>query len=208
MGILGPTGGRSNNRVNSSAINNLRKTLLSKGINLPIKTLAAMLAGETDLADVLGNKVGAELHKKWQEERGFEPRVKVLALVDGKEKWFNEDQVPDGAEILFSQDIANTKFDDLHDNWKKENMEAGIAASQILIDTLGSDTVINKSLELDSSTLEAMAEKIHDEWMARNPKEDWNAHLHIPYSELSEEEKEKDRVHILAALEALKKYKQ
>ena len=31
--------------------------------------------------------------------------------------------------------------------------------------------------------------------MARNPKQEWNAAQHVPYDQLSEPEKEKDRVH-------------
>lgn len=40
------------------------------------------------------------------------------------------------------------------------------------------------------------AKAIHDAWMERNPKADWNAHQHVPYEELPHEEREKDGVHV------------
>jgi hypothetical protein len=44
--------------------------------------------------------------------------------------------------------------------------------------------------------MEKAAEYIHIEWMKRNPKADYNAAQHVPYNELDEVEKEKDRVHV------------
>lgn len=46
------------------------------------------------------------------------------------------------------------------------------------------------------SSIEAASHIIHDEWMKRNPKAEWNAALHVPYEYLPEEEKEKDRAHV------------
>jgi hypothetical protein len=37
------------------------------------------------------------------------------------------------------------------------------------------------------------ADFIHSEWMKRNPKQDYNAHQHIPFNILPESEKQKDR---------------
>ncbi len=45
-------------------------------------------------------------------------------------------------------------------------------------------------------SIERAASHIHDEWMKRNPKQDWNASQHAPYSKLPEEEKAKDREHV------------
>lgn len=44
--------------------------------------------------------------------------------------------------------------------------------------------------------IELAAAHVHDEWMKRNPKADWNASQHVPYADLPEEEKEKDRLHV------------
>jgi len=49
--------------------------------------------------------------------------------------------------------------------------------------------------QLDAS-FERAASYVHDRWMERNPKADWNAHQHVPYEELPEEEKQKDRLHV------------
>jgi len=47
-----------------------------------------------------------------------------------------------------------------------------------------------------SPHFERAASYVHDRWMERNPKADWNAHQHVPYEELPEEEKQKDRLHV------------
>ena len=44
--------------------------------------------------------------------------------------------------------------------------------------------------------MERAASDIHTAWMSRNPRQDWNATLHVPYEELPEHEKEKDREHV------------
>lgn len=44
--------------------------------------------------------------------------------------------------------------------------------------------------------IELASAHVHDEWMKRNPKADWNASQHVPYEDLPEEEKEKDRAHV------------
>lgn len=49
---------------------------------------------------------------------------------------------------------------------------------------------------IDSSGIEQMSSQVHDEWMKRNPKADWNAAQHVPYEQLPESEKVKDREHV------------
>ena len=51
------------------------------------------------------------------------------------------------------------------------------------------------------------ANDIHNAWMKRNPKADWNAHQHVPYEELPHEEREKDAVHVDTIHEISKKVK-
>jgi hypothetical protein len=75
----------------------------------------------------------------------------------------------------------NVPFAQLDPAWRKENEEAAKAALQ--------------SIKQFPEDEEAAADFIHQEWMKRNPKGDWNAAQHVPYSSLPEEEKEKDRVH-------------
>ena len=48
----------------------------------------------------------------------------------------------------------------------------------------------------EDAGMEDAASHVHDEWMKRNPKADWNAAQHVPYEKLPDAEKEKDRAHI------------
>jgi hypothetical protein len=76
----------------------------------------------------------------------------------------------------------NVPFDKLHPDWKRENLAAGKAAMDA-----------NKRYPKD---IEKAAEHVHNEWMKRNPRGEHNASQHVPYNQLSEPEKEKDRVHV------------
>jgi len=76
----------------------------------------------------------------------------------------------------------NVPFAQLDPAWRKENEEAAKAALQAI-----------KQFPNDE---EAAADFIHQEWMKRNPKGDWNAAQHVSYESLPEDEKEKDRVHV------------
>ena len=76
----------------------------------------------------------------------------------------------------------NVPFEKLHPDWKKENLAAGHAAHHA-VKHFGRD-------------MEKAAEHVHNEWMKRNPKADYNAAQHVPYDHLSDDEKEKDRVHV------------
>lgn len=79
-----------------------------------------------------------------------------------------------------SEGDINVPFNKLHPDWKKENLNAGHAALE--------------AVKKYPNDIEGSAEHIHNKWMERNPKESWNASQHVPYSELPEDEKEKDRV--------------
>jgi hypothetical protein len=75
----------------------------------------------------------------------------------------------------------NVPFDKLHPDWQKENLAAGQAAEH--------------AVKKFPDDIEKASEFIHIEWMKRNPKADYNAAQHVPYDQLPEDEKEKDRVH-------------
>lgn len=85
----------------------------------------------------------------------------------------------------------NVPFAQLDPAWRKENEEAAKAALQAV-----------RQFPDDEETA---ADFIHQEWMKRNPKGDWNAAQHVPYSSLPDEEKEKDRVHFRNMKDALSK---
>ncbi len=78
----------------------------------------------------------------------------------------------------------NVPFNKLHPDWKKENLAAGKSAMD----------AVNKH----PKDIERAAEHVHNEWMKRNPRAEHNASQHVPYHQLSEPEKEKDRVHVRA----------
>jgi DNA gyrase inhibitor GyrI len=76
----------------------------------------------------------------------------------------------------------NVPFNKLHPDWQRENVAAGKAALM--------------AIRKHKGNIEAAAEHVHNEWMKRNPKADYNAAQHVPYHELPEDEKEKDRQHV------------
>lgn len=81
-----------------------------------------------------------------------------------------------------SEGDINQPFNKIHPDWQRENLAAGQAALQAV-----------KQFPNDE---EKAAEFIHIQWMKRNPRADYNAAQHVPYEQLPEEEKEKDRVHV------------
>jgi len=76
----------------------------------------------------------------------------------------------------------NVPFADLHPDWQKENLAAGHAA--------------HRAVKHFGRNMEKAAEYVHNEWMKRNPRADYNAAQHVPYDDLPDDEKEKDRVHV------------
>lgn len=82
-----------------------------------------------------------------------------------------------------SEGNINVPFKKLHPDWQKENLSAGKAALQ--------------AVKKHPNDMESAADHVHKEWMKRNPKADYNAAAqHVPYSELPEVEKQKDRDHV------------
>ena len=90
-----------------------------------------------------------------------------------------------------SEGDINQPFDKIHPDWQRENLAAGKAAA---------DAVAKFPTDMEKA-----AEYIHIEWMKRNPKADYNAAQHVPYDQLPEDEKEKDRVHVRTMMKLLGK---
>jgi len=152
-------------------------------------------------------QVASQLHENWRaprilEDKTFEPRVKIQALLsDGRTKWFNEGTEPQDAEVLKSQDIANTAFTDLDPQWQAENKAAAEFVVPAVIQALGDNTSISISQTTD------LADQVHQAWISRN---DWvnhpehgNPEMAAPYSELSEKLQYEDLKHVLTALNAV-----
>jgi len=81
-----------------------------------------------------------------------------------------------------SEGDINVPFKKLHPDWQRENLAAGRAAKA--------------AVEKHPNDEEKAAEHVHNEWMKRNPKADYNASQHVPYNDLPDAEKEKDREHV------------
>jgi hypothetical protein len=90
-----------------------------------------------------------------------------------------------------SEGNINVPFEKLHPDWQRENLAAGKAAAE--------------AVTKFPDDIEQAAEYIHVEWMKRNPKADYNAAQHVPYNQLPEDEKEKDRVHVRTMMKLMGK---
>ncbi|MBQ4263367.1 MAG: hypothetical protein IJB83_03875 [Bacilli bacterium] len=141
--------------------------------------------------NALSYALGSDLHEAWRaprkkEDGTFEPRIKK-----SKDEVWNEKH---GTNEV---DIANCSFEELPSNWQYENLEAARIAVELVYDKTISGEQISQE------EVEKMASIIHEEWLKRN---DWVFHpeygdpkLAVPYSQLSEEEKDKDKAQLLPA---------
>jgi len=114
-------------------------------------------------------KFAAQAHDEWR--KGFDPEYAATGVASKQRLKKNDDG---------TEGNINVPFDQLNETWQKENMAAGLAAYDAVV--------------AHSDNIEQAAEYIHNEWMKRNPKQDWNASQHVPYLRLAEDEKEKDRM--------------
>lgn len=73
----------------------------------------------------------------------------------------------------------NVPFNDVHPHFQKDNIEAATAAKS--------------AVEMFPNDIEQGSNYIHIQWVKRNPWADEK--LKVPYEQLPEIEKEKDRVH-------------
>ena len=145
-----------------------------------------------NLKEELIMQLATELHDKWRnrlkmkEDWTFEPKIKKTK----DKKWIKKN----GKDEV---DIANTSFVDLPTDWQKENYDA----AKLVID-LVYDEVINLNKKgYDLETIEELSSKVHDSWMERNSwKKVSKPELFVPYEELPEKEKAKDRVQIIDAI--------
>ncbi len=151
----------------------------------------------------LVTNLGNLLHEEWRaprkkEDGSFEPRIKVLMQhSDGKQKWYNESdsKIPPDAQEIERQDIANTKFEDLHANWQADNRVAAEVAMGTVFEAVESGLSLS-----DPAFLEEASAIVHEYWLKRNG---WQATeiQKQPYTQLPKEEKEKDRVQVRKAIE-------
>lgn len=163
------------------------------------KENANLMDGNINIKEELIMDLWSEFHEKWRKSRKkmndwtYEPRMKKTK----DRKWIEKNWTDE-------LDIANTKFEDLPSDWQKENYQAAKYIINLVYDRAISvytenDGHYGKLFSFDA--IEGLASKVHDDWMKRNERQkDSNPELFVPYSELPEIEKEKDRVQILGAL--------
>lgn len=135
-------------------------------------------------------ELGSVFHEEWrevrkQEDGSYEPRMKETK----DEEWIEKH----GTKKV---DIANTFFEDLPEDWQKENK----LAAEVVMNEIFSAKKNNQ--KIDKDFIENASNIVHEEWLKRNG--DWAEEgQKKPYKELSEEEKEKDRAQVLKGLEIL-----
>ncbi len=133
-------------------------------------------------------ELGSLLHNEWRasrkkEDGTFESRQKKTKDQD----WI----LKNGSEEV---DIANTDYENLPEDWKGENkLSAEVAIHDI-------QKAVNEKRALNKEFVESASDSLHIKWLERNGS--WAPpEQNIPYNELSEEEKEKDRVIIRKAIQ-------
>ncbi len=164
-----------------------------------------VLAEQIEVISKAEQLAAGVLHDQWREEffstdiaGVYTPRIKCLVerydadSGEIKEMWVNEKDVSESEDVLFAQDIANTSFEHLSDDWKQENLAAAKVIVGIVVKTGG-----EIDLE-DADTYQAMGDEIHNPWLERAawvPSESAG-----PFAGLSDKQKEKDIDQLRTAL--------
>jgi hypothetical protein len=91
-------------------------------------------------------------------------------------------------------DILNTSYADLPPKWQAENNAQAESAISL----------VARNMDDAMGNIESLAAQVHEQWLSRNSWATEQKHpLAVPYSELPEEEKQKDRDVVIAAYEIL-----
>ena len=151
-------------------------------------------------------KMAGFLHEDWRAPRRiedtekFEPRWKSPKDADFEKKWLerlNRGEKRENVRIQDGKveiDIANTPYSELTEAWRAENKASAEAAIGEVM------RARQEGKELGQDFVEQASSVIHDKWLERNGS--WAPpEQNKPYSELSEEEKEKDRLFVRMAIE-------
>lgn len=167
---------------------------------------------------LLGYEVGSRLHEDWK-STSKEPDETTRQgwahhwRPTKDDKFYAKAQKnPDLSEVLRiadgieQVDIANMSFEELPAYWQKTNLEAGLTAAKLVTKAINKDgsLSLNEILSLSPEQIEELGDAIHEAWMERTEKEDYNADLFVPYSQLPREEQIKDLNHVRVTLETLK----
>jgi len=139
-------------------------------------------------------KVASTFHEEWRKNRlqsdwTYKPMIEK-----------SEDEARIKRHWTDIVDIANTDFGDLPDNWKHENIEAAKVAVNLVY-----EKILNLE-KITTETIEDMSNIVHEKRLERN----WIAgsfeNQRVSYKDLSEDEKEKDRLQIKTAIKIINSY--
>lgn len=136
-------------------------------------------------------EVASTFHEEWRKNR-IQSDWTYMPMIEK-----SKDEIRNKKHWTDTVDIANTDFEDLPDNWKYENIEAAKVAV---------DLVYEKILNLEkisNEMIEEMSNIVHEKWLERNWIEWSFENQRVSYENLSDEEKEKDRVQIKTAIEVI-----
>lgn len=124
---------------------------------------------------------------EWRRQNGDKPRIKQTTDA-------NWSAMHAGASEL---DIAATAYADLPSDWQGENK----LGAEVVVDEVLKAASNNRSF--DAAFIEEAAAVVHAKWVERNGS--WAAaELKVPYVDLSEGEKEKDRIFVRRAIESFR----
>ena len=93
---------------------------------------------------------------------------------------------------LIYVDILNMNFKELPDDWAHENRATATVACRLILRNVRQNRLFNRKL------IDNMSKRIHFHWMKRNVNRTMK-HLMVPYHQLAELEKEKDRRAVFVA---------
>lgn len=130
--------------------------------------------------------LGSAFHEDWRKTRlnedgSFEPRVKTTK----DEAWIEAN----GTDQV---DIANTKYEELPDDWQAENK----AAAEVVVSIFNER---NGKVDLaDPDTRAVVGEQVHTAWLSRN---EWakGGDLDVPFADLPIDEQNKDLDQVVVA---------
>jgi len=135
------------------------------------------------------DELGSILHEEWRktslnDDGTYNPRIKETKDKDWIELHGGVNKV----------DIANTNFEGLPQDWQYENKASAHVAMSLVYEAGIS------GVEFDSNFVDNASSKLHDAWLGRNSS--WApAEQKVSFDELSEEDKNKDRLIIKKGLE-------
>lgn len=137
--------------------------------------------------DQLVVEVASAAHQDWRNQyraaNGDKPRIKKT-----KDQSFLDRGI---TEV----DIAALSYPELPSDWQNENR----LGAECVVDCVL--RAVSDGQPLDAAFVEAASSVAHDSWLSRNSA--WaQENQKLPYPQLSEEEKEKDRFFVRAAIAA------